>query len=107
MRWKAMFFLKEQDDKYKYILKDVEFYEKVTYGFKTHRKPPPIKQMEFFEKECYEIIRNIEFREREENYGKFQKELKKDLATLNKLNKANKVVIPTIFTCVIQKPTKY
>ena len=39
MRWKALFFLKEED-KYKPVAEEVEFYEKEeTYGFKTEKKP--------------------------------------------------------------------
>ena len=35
MRWKAVFFLKEQDEKYKSIIENVEFYEmEDTYAFK-------------------------------------------------------------------------
>ena len=84
MRWKALFFLQEEE-KYKPLVEDVEFHEKEdTYGFNTLRKPPPIKEMEPFEKEFYEIVKNIEFRESTEKYGKFQNELKKDLAIMKK-----------------------
>ena len=35
MRWKAVFFLKEQDEKYKSIIENVEFYEmEDTYAIK-------------------------------------------------------------------------
>ena len=83
MRWKALFSLKEEE-KYKPLVDNVEFYEKEdTYGFKTERKPPPIKEMESFERDFYEIARNIVFRE-DDKYGEFQKELKKDLADMKK-----------------------
>ena len=83
MRWKALFFLKDKDDKYKNMVEGVEFYEKEeTYGFKTERKPISIKEMEFFEKEFYEIAKNITFRETEQNYGSFQNKMKKDLNIL-------------------------
>ena len=51
MRWTALFFMREEE-KYKPLLEEVEFYEKEdTYGFKTEKKPPPIKEMEDFEKD--------------------------------------------------------
>ena len=55
MRWKALFFLKEED-KYKSIADEVEFHgnEEEKYGFKSAKKPPPITEMEDFEKEFYE-----------------------------------------------------
>ena len=53
MHWKALFSLKEEE-KYKPLVEDVEFYEKEeTYGFKPLRKPPPIKEIELFEKEFF------------------------------------------------------
>ena len=89
MRWKALFFLKD-DKKYKSLIENIEFFEKEeTYDFKSSKKPPPIKLMESFEKDFYDIARNIEFRE-SKNYGKFQTELKEDLA---KLKKSKSVII--------------
>ena len=90
MRWKALFFLKDQD-KYKNLVEEIEFYGKEEkYGFKSVKKPPPIKEMEFFEKEFYEIARKITFRD-DNNYGKFQKELNKGLSIINK---SKKIIIP-------------
>ena len=103
MRWKALFFLKGED-KYKPVAEEVEFYEKEeTYGFKTEKKPPPIKEMEAFEKDFYEIARNIKFRE-DDKYGKFQNELNKDLA---KMKKSKSVIIAAdksrnFYTCDAQ-----
>ena len=38
MRWKALFFLKEEEEKYKSLAEEVEFYKKEdTYGFKTEK----------------------------------------------------------------------
>merc|ERR1711884_994404 len=89
MRWRALFFLKE-DDKYKALMDDIEFYEKEeTYGFNSVPKPPPVKELELFEKEIYNIVRNIVFHENY-NYEKFQKELSKDLS---ELKKSEKVII--------------
>ena len=81
MRWKAQFFLKE-DDKYKSTVDEIEFFEKEdAYGFRSTCKPPPIKEMEQFEKDVYEIPRNTVFRNTV-NYGKFQDELRKDIAKI-------------------------
>ena len=49
MRWKALFFLKDEE-KYKSLIDSIEFFErKETYGFNTPRKPPFIKDLESFE----------------------------------------------------------
>ena len=79
----SLIFLK-RGRKVQTLLDNVEFYEKEdTYGFKTERKPPPIKDMESFEREFYDIARNIVFRD-DDKYGGFQKELKKDLTDMKK-----------------------
>ena len=89
MRWRALFFLKEED-KYKSLLDDIEFFEKEEkYGFNSVRKPPPIKELEMFEKEMFDIVKNIVFRDTSD-YGKFQSELKSDLA---KMKRSEKVII--------------
>jgi tRNA uridine 5-carbamoylmethylation protein Kti12 len=64
MRWKALFFLKDENEKYKDIVEDIELYGKdEKYGFKSVRKPYSIKELEEFEKEFYEIAKIIEFRD--------------------------------------------
>ena len=46
MRWKALFFLKD-DDKYKKTVEDIECYGKEEkYGFKSVKKPYPINELE-------------------------------------------------------------
>ena len=85
MRWKALFFLKD-DEKYKKTVEDIECYGKEEkYGFKSVKKPYPINELENFEKDIYDIAKQIEFRE---NFklGEFQKEMKKDLSEMSKLN---------------------
>ena len=72
MRWRAIFFLKDEN-KYKNLAEEIEFYGKEEkFGFKSEKKPPPVKELEEFEKEFYEIARKIKFRE-DNKYGKFQK----------------------------------
>ena len=88
MRWKAIIFLKDDNDKYKKIAEEIELYGKEEkYGFKSVRKPNPVKEMEDFEKDLYDIAKNIKFRDGDFKYGKFQNELKKDLSEMNKLEK--------------------
>ena len=85
MRWRALFFLKEED-KYKTLVDDIEFHGKEeTYGFNSTRKPPPIKEIEPFEKDLYDIVKNIVFCE-DNKHGKFQKNLSKHSADMNKTN---------------------
>ena len=60
MRWKALFFLKDDNEKYDSLVNEVEFYKKEEmYGFKSFRKPPQIKEMEQFEKDFYDIVKTI------------------------------------------------
>ena len=90
MRWKALFFLKNEE-KYKPLVEDIEFHEKEdTYRFNSTRKPLPIKEIEQFEKDCYDIIKNIQFCDIEVKHGQFQKEMRKDL---NKMKKCKNVII--------------
>ena len=99
MRWKAIIFLKDDNVKYKKIADEIELYGKEEkYGFKSVRKPNPVKELEPFEKELYDIAKNIEFRDDDFKHGKFQNELKKDLGEMRKLEK---VIVPSsnFYTC--------
>ena len=88
MRWKALFFLKEDNEKYKNLVEEIELYGKEEkYGFKSVRKPYSIKELEEFEKEFYEIAKKIEFRDDNFRYGRLQNELKRDLREMNELKK--------------------
>ena len=50
MRWRAVFFLKD-DEKCKEIVEGIECYgKKEKYGFKSVKKPYQIKELEDFEK---------------------------------------------------------
>ena len=60
MRWKAIFFLKDDNEKYKKIAEEVELYGKEEkYGFKSVRKPHPVKELEEFEKDLYDIALSL------------------------------------------------
>ena len=90
MRWKALFFLKEKNEKYKTLAEEIEFHGKEeNYGFKSAKKPPPIKEMEEFEKYFYEITKSIVFHD-DNKYGKFQNEL---ASHINYMKNLKKVII--------------
>ena len=75
MRWKALFFLKE-DENYKKKVEEIECYSKEEkYGFKSVMKPHAIKEMEEFEKEFYDMAKNIVFKE-DIKLDNFQREMK-------------------------------
>ena len=86
MRWKALYFLKE-DENYKETVEKIECHGKEEkYGFKSVRKPFAIKEMEDFEKEFYGMAKNMEFT-KDIKLGDFQKEMKEDLSEMSKLDK--------------------
>lgn len=74
MRWKAFFFLNPTSQT------EVQ----VNYGFNSTNTPPPIAEMKTFEEKIENLIKNIEFRKRE---NKFQNTLKKEMKQLVKDNK--------------------
>ena len=89
MRWKALFFLKE-DENYKETVEKIECHGKEEkYGFKSVKKPFAINEMEDFEKEFYGMAKNMEFI-KDMKLSDFQKEMKKDL---NEMSKLDKVII--------------
>ena len=75
MRWKAVFLDKEE----------TESRTKEHYGFKSRNCPPQIIEMEAFENELLDTIRNITFRR---NYNQFQKVVKNDIKSVKTSNKA-------------------
>ena len=75
MRWKALFFLRNEDD-----LQDASS----LYGFKTKKCPPQIEELRLFEEDVSYMIENIKFRKVTDN---FQKKLKTDIQTLKKSEK--------------------
>ena len=66
MRWRAFHYLHPKDDTE----------GKETYGFSSRRSPPVIEEMRLFESRMTELVGNIEFHERSND---FQKELNEDL----------------------------
>ena len=57
MRWKAKFFLKEND-----FIDNTEENKKNKFNFKTKRCPPPIDELKPFENDLWQIPENIKFK---------------------------------------------
>ena len=78
MRWKAFFFMKGSEDHYD---------NKITYGFKTAKNAPPVKQMDDFQADLLNLIANIKFKKQ---YSKFQIER---LSTIRNMNNSDKIFV--------------
>ena len=81
MRWKAFFFDKDTDQ-------DNESTDSNNYGFKSRKCPPQNEEMDKFQTDLLEMVRNIEFRNVKD---KFQDKLNEDI---NRINKSSKAFIP-------------
>ena len=66
MRWKALFFEKPAASG-----PGIN-----TYGFKSTKAPPPMQHLNAFENDLYDLLRNIQFTTRR---NEFQKQLAKDV----------------------------
>lgn len=78
LRWKAFFYLNPEAKS-----KDLN-----TYGFKSTKTPPIIKELSIFEKKLADMIRSIKFR----NYNNpLQKRLQSDIR--DKINKTDKLIV--------------
>ena len=64
LRWRVIFFLNP-----------FTATTKETYGFKTLRIPEPVEQLKEFEKDLFDMIKNIEFRDTK---SKFQRKLSEE-----------------------------
>ena len=104
MRYRAIFYLKDENEEYKKAVDEIEIHGKEEkYGFKSSNKPQQVKEMEHFEKDLFGMAKGLEFRE-DFSEGKFQRGLKEDL---KKMNELNKVIIAAdksrnFYTCDIQ-----
>ncbi|MEL7309459.1 MAG: hypothetical protein AAGK05_17460, partial [Pseudomonadota bacterium] len=72
MRWRAFYFDNESDP-------DERIQD--TYGLKSANCPPPIKDLTEFEKELFDLVNKVKFRNVE---CKFQKEMQSDLQRIKK-----------------------
>ena len=81
LRWKALFFLRrekmEEDDD------EGEETQRETFGFKSSKPPPPIKETMAFEKDLWQLIASTQFSDRRQP---FQRKLRKDLSHIKKSN---------------------
>ena len=84
MRWKAFFFErnKEKDKDNK------DDNETNNYGFRSRKCPPHNDELDNFESDLYDMIKNIEFRNQ---HGEFQDKLRQDI---KKINSSTKAFIP-------------
>ena len=75
MRWKAIFSDIDDDDE-----------KKKTFGLKTFKCPPQVKELVNFENDLLDLVKKVEF---EENFARsqFQKKLQKDIGTITKSKK--------------------
>ena len=69
MRWKAHFFLQENEE-------DQEGMKRENYGFMTRKCPPQCADLDNFEKDLMNVINKLEFRKIND---KFQRKLKEDI----------------------------
>ena len=84
MRWKAFFFErnKEKDKDNK------DDNETNNYGFRSRKCPPHNDELDNFESDLYDMIKNIEFRNQ---HDEFQDKLRQDI---KKINSSTKAFIP-------------
>ena len=77
MRWKALQYLGHLQPS-----------EKKTYGFRSRKCPPVVKEMKDFEDSLWNLVRNIEFRAVQNN---FQDKMKQDIQSIKQ---SPKLVVP-------------
>ena len=82
MRWKALFFLKDDDSEQESNSEDEDEYHKRTFGFNTANSPPTIKEISSFESDIWDLVENIEFTD---NKSHFQRKLDKDISSIKNL----------------------
>jgi len=98
MRWKAFFFErnKEKDED------NNDDSETNNYGFRSRKCPPHNDELDNFESDLYDMIKNIEFRNQ---HDEFQDQLRQDI---KKINSSTKAFIPADKTTnfyEVDKPT--
>ena len=83
MRWKAHFFLEEQKKKNNNTERTNEERqsEKEKYGFKSKSCPKPLKELEHFENDLFNMIKTLKFRRTKD---RFQSQLKEDIRKISK-----------------------
>ena len=84
MRWKAFFFERNENEDQD-ELNDEQNNQDHKYGFKSRKCPPQIEDMEKFEDDLLEMVKNIKFRK---VHDKFQDSLREDIKRINNSTKA-------------------
>ena len=92
LRWPILFFLKREEEKKKDNCDDCESdsedERKETYGFRSTRIPPPIKEIEEFEQDLWSMVEGIQFNKKR---TQFQKRL---INEVNEIKKSKNLIIP-------------
>ena len=109
MRWRAFYYLQIGESTDDEDESRGEHYENGRFSslFKSVAKPPPIEQMEQFEKDLLNLPKNLEFR----NYtNEFQREMKENLNKMSTDN-FNKIIVPVdksrnYYVCPLQEYKK-
>ena len=74
LRWPILFFLKREEEKKKDNCDDCESdsedERKETYGFRSTRIPPPIKEIEEFEQDLWSMVEGIQFNKKRTQFQK-------------------------------------
>ena len=78
MRWKAIFSETDENDR-----------NAKTYGLKTSKCPPQVKELSNFENDLLDLVKNVEF---DDNFSRsqFQKDLQKHIGKITTLTAADK-----------------
>ena len=82
MRWKALFFDRDQGSISTNANSNVQHQHINTFNLKTRKCPPQIQDMQEFEKDIQNMIESIKFRS---SQNEFQKKLKEDITLINSL----------------------
>ena len=93
MRWRVLFFLKREEEKKRdgcMSESESEDEMKETFGFRTPRIPPPIKEIQDFEQDLWRLVENVKF-DRNKNKSKFQTQLHNEL---KEVKKSKNLIIP-------------
>ena len=93
LRWPILFFLKREEEKKKDNCdddceSDGEDERKETYGFRSTRIPPPIKEIEEFEQDLWSMVEGIQFNKKR---TQFQKRL---INEVKEIKKSKNLIIP-------------
>ena len=87
LRWKTIFFLKENEDSDSDSTNSSEYTDQ-HYGFPSPNKPPPVKELNRFESDLWNLVDSVTFSDKR---SKFQKELAKDV---NSICKSKNMIVP-------------